>query len=246
MIDQKRMELLLSTAESMGLNPKVLTDYGLVSIEVHGTERYVPYKASNPNDQLASWLAQNKHASRVIFEKHGLPNIPFCIPVNTSEAKNFLSEHGQIIVKPLKGSKSQGIHLVSTEDELSTLDLSDCILEKFIKGQEVRFLVVDGEVKAVHHKVYESDINDPNTVQRVSLEKEVWDKRLADVAVKAAAAIGLSFTAVDFMVTEDGDAYILEINSAPGIDRFQEPNEGPSVDMMRMYLEQIIRNYAVT
>lgn len=243
MINQKRIKLLLSTAESMGLKPKVLTDYGLVSIEVNGKERYLFHKTSNPNDQMASWLAQNKHAARVVFARHGLPNIPFCVPANTSEAKNFLLEHDRIIVKPLKGSKSQGIRLVSNEGELSKVDLNNCILEKFIKGQEVRFLVVDGEVRAVHQKVYKNEINEPDTVQRVSLKKEAWDNQLVNVAVKSATVMGLRFTAVDFIVTKENHAYILEINSAPGIERFQEPSEGPMLDIMRIYLEQIIRNY---
>jgi glutathione synthase/RimK-type ligase-like ATP-grasp enzyme len=245
MIDKQRLDLLLSTATSMGLKPQQLTDYGLVSLEIHNTQRFVFHLASNPNSVMASLLSRNKHASRVALEKHGLPNIPFLLPTSNTDAKAFLTEHGRIIVKPIKGEKSQHIHLVQTPEEIDALDLKDCILEKFIKGQEVRFLVAEGEVKAVHHKMHEGeDINNPDTVKRVSIERENWNQALADLAVKGAEALGLIFTAVDFLVTDTDEAFVLEVNSAPGIQRFQEPDEGPAIDAMRMYLELVIKNYS--
>lgn len=244
MLDQKRLQLLVSTAESMNLQPTVITDYGLVSIVINDKTRYLFHKGSNPNEQIASWLSQNKHAARVIFERNGLPNIPFCLPHGSVDAKDFLRKHEQIIIKPIRGKKSQDVHLIHTEHELAAVDATGYILEKYVKGQEVRILVVDSVVEAVHHKVYKSAINDPSTVKRVSIEKTHWDKKLTQLAIKAAQVIGLRFAAVDFLVTSDGAAYILEINSAPGIERFQAPDQGPAIDMMRLYLEQIVKKYA--
>jgi len=243
MIDDKRLDLVLSTAKAMGLKAKLLNNRGLVSIETNGKEIYLFHKTSNPNSQMATWLADNKFAARVIFERNSLPNIPFCYPASDVEATNFLIDHGKIICKPLKGGHSQNVHLVSNKDELRKLDLSRCILEKFIEGQEVRFLVVAGEVKAVHHKVYDGPINNPETVYRVSIDKNKWDEQMSGLAGKASRALGLKFTAVDFLVTKQNEAYILEINSAPGLDRFNKPDEGPPINIMKLYLEQIIDNY---
>ena len=243
MIDKKRLDLVVSTAESMGYEANLVNDQGLVCIKVSGKEVYLFHKTSNPNTQMATWLANNKYASRVIFGRSGLPNIPYYLPTNASEAARFLSEHGKIIVKPLKGGHSQNVHLVTNESELKNLDLSKSILEKFIEGQEIRVLVVGGEPKAVHHKVYEGPINNPELLRRVSLEKSWWDEQLLVLATKAAEAFGLDFTAVDFLVTEAGKPYMLEINSAPGLDRFQNPDDGPPIDIMRLYLEQVIKNY---
>ena len=234
---------MLSAAESMGLKAKLINDHGMVAIEVNGKEVYLFHKTSNPNSQMATWLANNKYAARVIFERNCLPNIPFCYPKSDDEAINFLLDHGKIICKPLKGGHSQNIHLVTTKDELRKLDIPRCILEKFIDGQEVRFLVVAGEVKAVHHKVYDGPINNPETVRRVSIDKNMWDEQMSGLAVKASKALGLKFTAVDFLVTKKNEAYLLEINSAPGLDRFQKPDEGPPLNIMKLYLEQIIDNY---
>lgn len=243
MIDENRLSLLTNAAKAMGLKPEVVTPYGLVSVTIEGKNRYLFHRASNPNKLVPSRLAMNKHATRVIMERAGLPNIPFCLPANEQEAQEFLSTHKKIIVKPTKGKMSQDIHLVTDAEELAKLDITDCIFEKFIKGQETRFLVVDGKVEAVHYKMYEGEINDPKTVRRVSLERSEWDENIAKNAVQAADALGLIFTAVDFMVTEDA-AYILEVNSSPGIERFQSPDEGPAIDIARMYLVLMVRELA--
>ncbi len=243
MIDKKRLDLIISTAEAMGLKARLVNERGLVAIETNNKEIYLFHKSSNPNSQMATWLAKDKYAARAIFELNGLPNIPFCRPKTYVEAVDFLSRHNKIIHKPLKGRHSQNIHLVTKERELKKLDLSKCILEKFIEGQEVRLLVVSNEVKALHYKVYEGPINDPDTVRRVSIHKSKWDRELVELAIKASKALGLKFTAVDFLVTKNNEVYILEINSAPGIDRFQQPDEGPPLNIMKLYLEQVIDGY---
>lgn len=245
MIDTTRLELLLRTASDMGLKPEVVADRGLVSLEINSIPRYVFHKASNPNDQMASWISGNKYATRVIMDRSGLPNIPYCLPEDDLQAQKFLTLHRRIVAKPVRGQKSKDIHLITDIDhtKLAQLETGKYILEKFVKGQEVRLLVVCGVVLAVHHKKYLTEINNPNAVRRVSLEKSAWPKDLLPVAIAAAGAIGLRFSAVDFLVSDDGQHYVLEINSAPGIDRFQQPDEGPAIDAMRLYLEQLVKNY---
>ena len=65
-------------------------------------------------------------------------------------------------------------------------------------------------------------------------------------AIRIASLLGLTFAAIDFLVTKDGTPFILEANSAPGLERFHEPNEGPAFDAMRAYLELIVQTLANT
>ena len=243
MIDQNRVELILSTAQSMGLKPKLLTDYGLISLQIDGKEHYIFYDASNTGTQISTGLTKNKHASRVMFERNGLPNIPFCLTDNLDKACQFLAEHKKIIVKPVKGQHSQDIHLIETAKELENFNLPNYILEKYIEGRELRYLVYNDQVIAVHLKDYETAINDPETVKRISFEKDRWNDHLTELAIKAARVFGLKLTAVDFKVTSSGEVFLLEINSAPGIDRFQNPDTGPGIDLARIFLNEVIKNY---
>ena len=236
--DQARLNLLIANASAQGLKPQLISKHGLVALTIGGSERYIFYDNSNPNSQPSRELAKDKYATRIVMDRVGLPNIPYTVVSSTSEAISFLEKHKTIIAKPIRGQKSKNIHLITAAKQLSNLDLGNCILEKFIKGQETRFLIVKGEVKAVHLKVYDSEINNPKTVKRISIQQAAWDASLSDVAKKAAEALGLIFCAVDFLVSGEG-SFILEINSAPGIDRFQNPDEGPPVDAMGLYLDTL-------
>jgi hypothetical protein len=55
-----------------------------------------------------------------------------------------------------------------------------------------------------------------NTVKKEEMSSKTV-KSLCDLATKAVAALDLSFGAVDCAVSENGDVYVLEVNTAPGI-----------------------------
>ena len=59
----------------------------------------------------------------------------------------------------------------------------------------------------------------------------------------AAEVLGLKFTAVDFIVTENKEIFILEANSAPGLERFEEPTDGPNIEAVKIYLTELLKNY---
>ena len=103
--------------------------------------------------------------------------------------------------------------------------------------------MLNNEVIAVHNKDYDGEINNPDTVKRISITRDQWDRNLVSMAIRAAYVFGLSFAAVDFLVTADRESYILEINSAPGLERFQRPTEGPAIDAIRIFLNEVVKNY---
>lgn len=244
MFGLKTTAMLYERAQQMGLEPTLLTEYGLMAIKFDGRERYIFMGSSAFNTQLSANLCRNKHVTRVILARHNLPNIPYSLPQTYEEAKVFFDQYQPLIIKPTVGGKrSEGVILVSSETELQQTDFSKSILEQYIKGREERHLVLNGEVLAVHLKLYEGAISSPAVdVERVALEKSDWDIERNDMAVKVADIMGLSFAAIDFIVTDD-KAYILEVNSAPGLSLFQQPHKGPSIDMTRIFLEASIDSF---
>jgi glutathione synthase/RimK-type ligase-like ATP-grasp enzyme len=239
MNDLLSAQFLYDEAESMGLHPEWLTEYGLFSFEVPGRTEYVFYGRTSLNSQVASYLATNKHTTRMILQKHGLPNIPFLLPSSFTEAQEFLSVHEKIVAKPTLGQKSQDVHFIETPDQLAHTDLSDKLLEKYIDGTEYRYLVLQGEVVAARRKERKNP-RDLVNVQRVSLETKEWDERLVNMALQVAEVLGLHFAAVDFLVDSEGKSFVLEVNSAPGISWVHQPDEGPSVNVAKLLLDQII------
>ncbi len=157
------------------------------------------------------------------------------------EANEFLKKHKTIIAKPTKGKHSKDVHLIENAEDFKHIDLTKYLLEKFIEGKEERYLILNDKILAVHRKVYKTPINNPETVKRVAYEKIVWDKEVVKISRNVTTALGLAFAAVDFLITTNGRTYILEVNSAPGLSRFQYPDEGPSIDIASIFLEASIK-----
>jgi len=56
--------------------------------------------------------------------------------------------------------------------------------------------------------------------------------------------LDLNFAAVDYMIDDTGTAYILEVNTTPGLKWFHAPTSGPVVDVARLFLEAIFEDQA--
>lgn len=234
-------KILYKRAKRLGLKPKWLTSYGIFSIEVKNKEYYFFGSTTPLNTQINSYLSTNKHAAREILKKHKLPNIPYLLPKNLKSAKSFLKRHRLIVVKPVRGSMALGAKLIKNPGDFQNINLGISILEKFIKGKEIRTLVLNGKVISFHEKKSKSKIHAPPKVKRIAIDKSSWDKRLVKTAQLAAHALGLNFASVDFIIENSGDFYILEVNSSPAIWREHKPDEGKPIDVAEQIIKAVIK-----
>lgn len=237
----KSAEVIFESAKNMGLDPKLLADYGLFEINHNGKSIYFFHGTSYLNNSMSSYLSRNKHFTRIVLEKNNLPNIPFCLPKDNEEAAEFLRIHKKIIAKPTHGDNSIGVRLIEDIKQLKTLDLFDSIIEKYIEGEEFRTLILNGEVIALHKYIHKFDV--PG-VKRISYEKSDWDPKMLDIALRAAKALDLNFVSVDFIKDTNGNLFILEINSSTGLWRFHHPDEGPIVDVSKLLISATIEKFS--
>lgn len=221
----------------MGFNPHWMIPRVLFAIEVDGQEHYINLARSTLNSHASMSLAKNKYITRCILERHGMPNIPFARPRSQADAILFLNTHGKIIAKPISGSGARDIHIIQTASQAEDLDITKYIFEKYIAGQELRYLVLNGKVIGVHRSDYGSSVQEDRYLERISYPSSEWDPVLAKLATKAAAILRLKFATVDYLVDESGRHYILEINAAPGLKWFHQPTSGPAIDVAGQFLE---------
>lgn len=238
--DQESADLLFETAQEMGLQPTKLTDFGLVEIIVDGKIAHILQSYSILNTQLSTQLSRHKHLTRVVLQRHHLPNIPYLRTTEREAVEVFLREHKQIIAKPVIGSRSAGVVLISEKTQLTGLPLEELIFEKYIEGREMRFVVLQHAVVSVLEKVHAEAINDPQKAERISYPQEQWDQKLVGLAQQIAKVLGLGFAAVDFIVDEQEEVFLLEVNSAAALRRIQHPTSGPGIDIARMFLEATV------
>lgn len=229
-------ELLFRSAQAMGLQPSWITPNGLFAVVVNGRERYVNFARSPLNSHTAASLAKNKYLTRRILERHGIHNIPFVRPKTLAEAELFLQRYEKIIAKPVSGMGAHDIHIVTVPSQLQELSITKYILEQYIAGEELRYLILNDSVIGVHRSDYGTSVAEDRPLKRISYPTTAWDPALVSSSLQAARILDLKFAAVDYLVDSSGQAHILEVNTIPGLKWFHAPTSGPVVDVARQFL----------
>ena len=199
------------------------------------SEMGIPYTGSGPH---ASALAMDKWEAQKFFAQAGIP-----VPKSVFLPKNYddvVREIGRnIVVKPCAGGSTVGVSIIH---ELTPQNLNDAvnlaresyagevIAEEYIPGREITCAVWenDGVTEAlpvIEIKPHEGYYDYANKYTKGATEyicpAEIDDetaKRIGDYAVKAHESLGCrAYSRSDFRLTPEGEAYILEVNTAPGM-----------------------------
>ena len=228
----------------MGLDPKWETDYGLFSVKLpHLNHRQFFFHTNfNLNGELSRILVKNKHFTRLILEKNGFENIPYLLPSNQVELEHFFDDNQPIICKPLLGQQSRKIKLIKMRNQLAECSLEMTFFEKFIAGDEYRYLVLRNEVIAVQRKKLAPAPNNPWNLYYIGLPKSDWDQQLVQRSIKIAKLFKLKWVAVDYILDEEDLAWVLEVNSAPGIVKIHNPDKGEKTNAARLIWQSLIKN----
>ena len=187
----------------------------------------IPYTGSGV---LASALAIDKIASKVMFASAGMLLAPYQV-LRRGEELN-LSNPLPVVVKPSREGSSVGVSIVrepgkmqAALDEAFRYD-SEILIEGFIDGREVQVGILDGRAMGAIEIVpkgefydYEAKYTDGGAehILPARVPAEVYEKVLKE-GEKAHAALGCDcYSRVDFLVTEAGECFLLEVNTLPGM-----------------------------
>ena len=190
----------------------------------------IPYIGSSPE---ASELTFDKIRTNRLLRRSNII-VPDGIVVDSRHtmARNIAAVAdfgGQIVTKPPRQGSSIGISIVhQTNDVEAALKVAfqfdaECLVERFISGREVTVPIVDGTalptieiIPAVQWYDYQSKYTDDRTEYRVSPED--LPASLSQIAVTACNLCDVTGIArVDFRVDEQGQPWLLEINTVPGM-----------------------------
>ncbi len=190
----------------------------------------IPYTGSGV---LASALAMDKLRTKQVWQSLGLPTPRHAVLASVADCEKAASELGfPLIVKPAHEGSSIGMAkvesvaaLVEAWQSAAQFD-SQVLVEQWIKGPEFTVAVLRGEVLppiglGTPHSFYDYDAkylaND--TQYRIpcglSAEKEAELKALTARACEAVGTQG--WARVDVMQDADGQFWLLEVNTVPGM-----------------------------
>jgi len=195
-------------------------------------DRNLSYTGCGPQ---ASRLAFDKVATKERFAAAGVavaPTVLFGSGADTPAIKRRLHDLGdRFVVKPIRQGSSVGVYMVNGSDEAvataqkACAEFGDCMIEPFIRGQEITVGVLDRQtlpIIEIRSKTgfydYQAKYVDEHTEYVFDTIQDADTRARIDKASLACFdALGCrDFARVDFIVTEEGTAYALEINTIPG------------------------------
>jgi len=119
-------------------------------------------------------------------------------------------------------TRGEDINLIMQWRDAYLTDGNDYFVEYIPTDYEYRMHVVDGEVVKVHEKRLRSEASNHPFIRN---HETGWvfcepreDPPSEQLAIDAVGEMGMDFGAVDMIRGEDGEEYVLEINSAPSLD----------------------------
>ncbi|MBK1831661.1 D-alanine--D-alanine ligase [Verrucomicrobiaceae bacterium R5-34] len=183
----------------------------------------------------SSRLAFDKVASKVAFVDHGVPT-PASEIVDCSSGAKLPDMSLPYVVKPPREGSSVGVHIVQTEDEaMAAMEDAakygdEVLVEQFVQGKELTVGVLDDEVLPIVHIAPRSGFYDMNNKYPwlnddggtdyycpADLD-EATTKKVQDAALAAHRALGCEiYSRVDVLLDDDGNPFVLEANTIPGM-----------------------------
>ncbi len=221
----------------------------------------IPFTGSG---STASALGMNKIKSCELFKRADI-KIPDGL-VWRGDCEEIFSKLGRdIVVKPSEGGSTVGVTIIKDATPEKILEAvkvaeenyaGEVLIEKYIAGREITAAVWEheGKIKALplieivpHHGFY--DYTNKYTkgateyIVPAKLDNET-SKIISEMAVKAHEVLGCSgYSRSDFRLAPDGTAYILEVNTAPGMTATSlVPKAASAVGVsMPMFVSEIMK-----
>ena len=242
----KREVVLKQPVSSMltAVMSPAVRDSDVVFIALHGTygedgtiqaALELAGKVYTGSGVLASAVAMDKAMSKRVFEREAIPTPHWIVlesgvpgrTIDTSLLGGF-----PLIVKPNAEGSTVGLSIVKHPSELdAALEIAgrhdhQILVEQYIEGRELTVAVVGEEafpIVEIKPKSgfydYEAKYTKGKTeyICPAVLDKELG-RHVRELAVECAAALGCrGVVRVDFRLSEEDEANVLEVNTVPGL-----------------------------
>ena len=190
----------------------------------------VPYTGSGC---VASAIAMDKDLTkRLVADKVVTPKWQ-SVTVTQENLEQLTAETElPVVVKPIDSGSSIGVYIAYDRDQLR-MALTESIklggrtvLEQYISGREIQVAILKDRALPSIEIIPKEGFYDYENKYQPGAAEEVcpaqipaeWEKRIGDAALTVFKTIGLAvYSRADFIVTEDGTPYFLEINTLPGM-----------------------------
>ncbi|TXT65744.1 MAG: Tetrahydromethanopterin:alpha-L-glutamate ligase [Promethearchaeota archaeon] len=180
------------------------------------------------NSRESLEIASDKFLSSIFLQNHQIPTPETIICEEAEDAlKGFEELGGDVILKPLYGSKGIGITRLNdrafAENVIYALsELNEVFyLQEFVEhnNRDIRVLVLGDRAVAGMYRI--SDNWKTNIYAGATMEPIELNSELIKLSINAAQAVKTEIAGVDIIESEEG-YQVLEVNSIPGFTALQK------------------------
>lgn len=183
------------------------------ALHAQGTPVFNPFEAC--------LLAQDKVSASRRMRQLGVPTPGTWLVAEPQQALPLLG-CGALIIKPNRGHRGAGVHLVRTPDELDALPRSQgpLIAQRHVPGpgEDLKVYVAGDKVWAVRKVFGKTSFTQPGRPVEVSDE-------VRGIAAKIRAGFGLDLFGCDVIESPDGPQ-VVDVNYFPGYKGCPDPAPG--------------------
>jgi len=201
------------------------------------------------NDGHAIERSVDKGMTSFLLQQAGLPTPPTWVLRNREQAlaiaESELKQGHLLISKPLFGSQGEGIRRLEKMTDLLWLAASGGVyyLQRFVHCaghgfSDKRVFVINGQAVAAMRRRGKSWLN--NVAQGASCERIELNAEVADLAIKATAALSMDYAGVDIIQDQNGQYSIIEVNSIPAWKGLESACD---VNIAQLLVDDLIQRY---
>ena len=180
------------------------------------------------NSRESLEIASDKFLTSVFLEKHNIPTPKTIICEDPHDALKMYEElGGDVIIKPLFGSKGIGISRLNDKGFAENVIISlghlneVFYLQQFIEhyNRDIRIFVIGNKAIAGMYRV--SDNWKTNVYAGAEVKPLELTKELTELAIKSAQVTKTEIAGVDILESDEG-YQVIEVNSIPGFMALQK------------------------
>jgi RimK family alpha-L-glutamate ligase len=181
------------------------------------------------NSPRAIERSVNKFYTTALLHEAGLPTPETIVCEQVDEVMPAIRRLGDVIIKPIFGSLGHGMVRVSDPEVarriVRSLEQTRTVfyVQQAIDhgGRDIRVFVVGGAVLgAIERRAPEGEWRTNVAIGGMARPFDLPDD-WAQLALRAAAAVGAEYAGVDLLPSRDGNVFVLEVNGIPGWEGLQ-------------------------
>lgn len=237
---------------------EMLSKNWISKIKKDGKIKYFIRTKSPLNNYASAVICNDKYATYCVLTSENIPVLEHKILFNPStreeelsdfsslkEVKQYLKQHGKLVIKDNLGTKGRGVYLCRNFSEVKRnikklFKRKDAIviLPFYDIETEYRCIYLDGNIELIYAKHKEEGGWKHNLSQGAKagvLTDKALKEKLEDMAKRVAQVLDVRFVSIDISQLATGELYVMEVNSGVIISKAIDQLENGYEEAKRIY-----------